>query len=538
MGRGLMTLAFALASIVIFEGVSEGQEFDLPDSLNVRSLSLKAQLQTNGALEVEQKITYFVPTKLEWQIFTKVSGLTITADGQTLKRKETNRTWRDNRLYLTSRQTRATSWVVKYQTASALIRTNQQDRLFLKILQESGFSVEEVTVDVRLSESSQSSGLFGNVYAIHGASNLKTEVISPNQIRYSANFLGPEAIFTVNANWPKTVFRLQWPQELRLFMLNLDILLWLMAGLLLPAFSLVVLLRLLYKQRRTEEVVRSALDVPPSNLAPVLVGVLVNKKIYPEEIVAMFVDLCQRGYLVVVKKDGRYYFGQRKLFDENLTTWEAQLLKQIFPATNTRLTEENLRSLTRESLYNSEVRSAFSSIYGVITQLRYFSENPHLTRVKYKLVALLFYFVSGAGLAWTAITGSSPYLLIPLMGSLLISYLIIRLSPKLIRYTREGISARRAWLAFANYLALPSPVPLADSLNQTFGRYLPYAIALHRTLAWAKRFDNAQTILARPDWFISFEEDSNSAEEYLKDIDHFTRTISKLITAMRGPLVA
>lgn len=506
--------------------------------VSANSWQVTADLQTDGQMMVHQRLNFPTGTSFSWQLFTNVRSLKVIADNQELSRRDYQLKTNADGLLVSSKTSQAKTWELDYLTTTTLIRTDQQDRIFFKLASGSGQFIGPVTVTFHLPAGSSTPGLFGNAYAIQGAANAHTTIVSATELQFSVDNLGPQAIFTINANWPKSLLKLSWAQELRLALLNLQIVPWLGLGLLLPLLTIIVLARLWWRQRQTQQRVDVLRETPPSNLAPILVGVLVNKKIYTNEIVALLIDLCQRGYLMIVKKHRHFFLSQRKVLDEQLQDWERRILTEMFPTTNIKVSQENLRALSQEYLYSPNIRQAFSEIYSVITTNHYFLENPHLTRAKYKLVALGFYFISGLGLIWTAVSGASPFLLVPLISTLLITYLIIKLSPQLIHYTPEGLEARREWLAFGNFLGYNQPLPLEDSLNETFDRYLPYAISLGKTIAWAHRFDVGRTVLTRPDWLVNFEETENSAIEYAKQINEFIHELSALITGMRGPTVA
>lgn len=500
---------------------------------SIETLRVTANLNSDGTVKVTQELTYALPTALSWQLFSNSRDLSVRADGQEL----------NSRLYQLRRQTGATritaaqaakSWQVHYTTTTTLIRHNDRDQAFMKIFQQPGGTVNNISVTLTLPETVTESGLTGNVYAINGVVSPTTALVSNRQINYSARFASNEGLFTINASWPKSVLQLTRSEELRLTLLNLEILPWLLLGIVLPLLCFLILLQLLLRQRLSERRVREISPTPPSALAPMLVGVLVNKKIYPAEIVALLVDLCQRGYIVIVKKGRRYYLSQRKVVDSNLQSWEQKFVEQLFP-TPTVVTENTLQLLSKQSLFSPKIRDAFAEIYQVITEMSFFAENPHHTRVRYKLVALFLYFLGAFSLLWTAISNLSPYLLIPLAGTMAMAFLIIRLTPKLIRYTDTGRAQRTAWLKFANYLAADQPLPLEATRNQLFEKYLPYAIALNRTEQWARRFDRSNTVIIKPDWFITYQESSTA--EFVTELTTFTRAISESLASLRGPLV-
>ena len=503
----------------------------------IQALSIEAVLAPTGELTVSQQIEHLTAEELSWPIFTNARRLKVLADGVPVEKKLVNVSRMNDRQIVSVAKTRSRNWRLEYLTTTTLIRTEQQDRIFLKLLNGPGQSIEKIKINLFL-PGQVKKGLSGNLYAIGGARNSQTQLIAGNQISYSLDSGSPEVVVTINANWPKELLSLSAPEEFRLTLFNLSVLPWLVLGFVLPLGALAILGQLRWRRRRNEQPVDSVLSQPPSNLPAILVGVLVNKKIYPQEVAALLIDLCQRGYLVIVNKHNRFHLGQRQEFGSGLRPWEHQVLQAIFTEQARKIGSSDLKSLTRRLLFSPNIKVAFCSIYQEVTELGYFRENPHLTRVKYKLVGLGFYFASAFGLVWTAVTGASPYLLIPITGSLLISFLIIKLTPQLSNYSSLGLTERAKWLSFANWLALNQSLPLEDSLNQTFDRYLPYAIALGRTHSWAHRFDVGKTVLVRPDWLVSFNSNDDTASEYVQQMADFVRELSAVIIDLRGPLVA
>ncbi len=503
----------------------------VPESQPLQTVDVQAELQNNGSVNITQVLTYFSPAPLDWKIFSNYQDLKITANKEAEKftKKKANGGTQVNS------NTLSKSWKLEYRTTSVLQRFNNRDQFFIRLVEEPLVPIDQIKLTFKLPPDAKGVGLIGNVYSIGGVGLKSTSAPSPNTIEFTIDSAGPSSIVTINTHWPKSVLQLNSFQEWRLTLANLEILPWLFLGILLPVLSLIILLYLMAKRKHGEPKVKEISPTLPNPVSPLIVGTLVDKKVYPKEIVAMLIDLCRRGYIVIVKKSGQYYLSQRRPIDDGLEHWEKDILSEIFPISNRRLTKEEMKELNRASLFSPKVRDAFSSIYEVVTTKKYFAENPHTTRVRLKLAALFFYFISLASAIWTAVTASSPYLLLPLFGTILVAYSIIRLCPSLVRYTESGLQARHDWLSFGNFLGEEKPLPLEASQNNVFEKYLGYAVALNKTEKWARRFDLSKTVIVRPDWFITYED--TSTVEFAFEIEKFSRSISEMLSEMRGPLV-
>jgi hypothetical protein len=529
-GKAIVLLLQALLlTLLVPSGASARIERELS------ALEINAVLQKNGSLSVTQTLDFANTAELSWPLYSDALDLQVSADGRKLGAAALRRAKSGEVTLVSAPGQTGTKWQLSYRTNSLIIRSKERDQLYFQVLRESGFSVEYFTASFRLPEEASGGGLVGNLYGIGGIGSAVTTKVDEQELLFQAGNVGPRAILTMNAHWPKSVLKLGLFQELRLAFEDLEVAPWVGLAVLLPLLALAVLWRLIRRQRRYEAGTIAVRPEPPAALSPLIVGTLVDKKVYPKEIIALLIDVCQRGYVVIVKKSGQYYLSQRRQFDENLEGWERDILEALFPVANTKLTEQTMRALNRKSLFNPKVRRAFGSIYEAVTAKSFFAENPHTTRVRYKLFALSLYFLSVIGAVWIAVTGSSPYLLLPLAGTMLVCRLILKLTPTLVRYTPMGLQARKDWLAFRSYLSVRKPLPLEAARNRIFEKYLAYAVALGVTVDWAKRFDLSEIVILKPDWFVSYEESSTA--QFAQDIEDFSRSISELLTEMRGPLV-
>ncbi|HUD20879.1 MAG TPA: DUF2207 domain-containing protein [Candidatus Saccharimonadales bacterium] len=497
------------------------------------TLAVVINMEKTGQVQVSETINYRNPSQLSWIIQSAYQDLNVQNQGASVSFSSQN--GGDHTLITSASPSK--SWVLTYTSVDNLIRHNDQDQLFFKIFEEPGLNLADINVSFNLPPGTYpDKGLTSNVYAINGVAEAKLVGSSSQSVSYHLDYAGPKALLTFSATWPKSFLSLTRYQELKLTLSNLELIPWIVLGGLLPLLGLLAFGDLLWKSKKATRQVSEIIDRPPEEISPMLVGVLVNKKISKEEIAAVIIDLCSRGYLVIVHKNSGYYLGQRKPFDENLQPWEKLFLEQLLAGTDGKISADNLTDLASQSLYSPAIRQAFSDVYQIISDKTYFKENPHLTRIRYKLVALFIYFAGIAGAIWLAATDSSPYLLIPLAGTVLLAWLIMHFSSELINYSADGLAALNKWRAFANYLKNNQPYPVKSTTDQTFQRYLAYAMAMHATQDWAGRFEKANRMTLRPDWFISYQEQSQT--QFVHELEEFTQSLSQVVDHMRGPSVS
>lgn len=498
---------------------------------SINNVKIEARVHPDGRLQVSETLDLDSSQTLNWTISNQAKDIEVLAGNRVVP--STVSSGEHQQRWLRTGQA-SQVWQINYMTRVKIIRNQEYDRIYWKMF-HTPLAISDLSIKLVLPEKVELTQLSGNLYSLNGLDDSRTTV-ETSGLTFTARNIKPNSLLTLNANWPKNTLPLTVLQQWRLTLEDWSYWPWLILGSLLPLISLIFLLTIIRSHRQSRVRAAALREKLPSQLSPVLVGLLVRKKIEGAAIVAMLIDLCQRGYLVIIKKNKHFYFGQKKTFDQ-VERWEAPLLAVIFPEPTSELDERNIKSISHQILYSPEVRQAFSHLYDTVTRLNYFTENPHNTRVRYKLIGLIIYILSSVAIVWSALAGLSPVILIPLAGSLLMSFTIIRLSSSLISYTPQGYDQRKAWLEFANYLKQPNPVTINDNLSKLFDRYLPYAVALGVSRQWAKRFDLGRSVVVQPDWLVNFRSDT-SAQNYTHEVTEFTATISDFISAMHGPLVS
>lgn len=503
----------------------------------ITKLSTSITLEESGKVLVRQDIYYAGKRKLDWQVFNNFRQLHVFADSSELSTAAINVKSSGKNNQIIAKQHTAEHWRLSYVASNSLIRHDDRDQLFLKLIDQPGQSILAFDAKLTLpSNQGEIKDLNGNLYVIGGVSAATTETVSNNEITFSTEQIGQGALLTLNASWPKSVLNLTNAQEFRLSLSNLDIIPWLLIGLFLPLMALLVLTLLLLRNNSHNFVRSSSItDKPPSNISPAIIGVLVDKKIKPRTVTSLIVDLCQRDYLVLIKKGSDFYLGRRKVNDEHLQNWEREIIDELIPESSLKTNDQKLRSLSKQTLFSPKIKLAFQEIYETVTKNGYFTENPHQTRVRSKLIGLAIYYIGLFGIIWLIVSAGSSYLLIPLIGTIFIAWLILRLSPELVNYSQRGLDQKKEWLTFANYLESLEPIDARLTRNQTFEKYLPYAVSLNCTEEWADRFDRSDAVKVRPDWFISYQDSSTS--EFTDDLIEFADKISTILSDLRGPLV-
>ena len=239
---------------------------------------------------------------------------------------------------------------------------------------------------------------------------------------------------------------------------------------------------------------------PPANARPGLVGTLWDEKADTRDVTATMVDLAVRGYLRVDRVEADdYRLVKLKNSDDTMLKYEGELFDAIF--------------LGRNEVLLSELKTTFSTTLGIVeTQLYadvvsmgWYSRSPQSTRLAWAGLGVLLLVAGFFGSFFVAKIGGSVLLTVPLI---LIGAVLI--------FTQRAAPVRRAEgsrvLAESKGFELFLRTADANQLKfeegqDTFSKFLPYAIAFGIAEEWTKKFAElaAQGYkVAEPNWMTGY----------------------------------
>lgn len=235
---------------------------------------------------------------------------------------------------------------------------------------------------------------------------------------------------------------------------------------------------------------------PPPGLTPGEAGLLVNRVFTSREITATIVDLAVRGYLHIEAKaeeKGKSNWTLTRLHEvtSGLVEHEEKLLNILFESDATvsfdALSSEQSEEL--EHLILAETRE--------VTSRDWFLKNPKTSQWR----AILFGFsVTALGIAATLTLASTigyGLLGIPIV---ICGIAIMARSGRAVRRTAEGHALYVHAMGFRKYLETAEAEQLRfESDEDTFSRYLPYAIVFGVVDHWVELF---QRLAANDQWKI------------------------------------
>ena len=348
------------------------------------------------------------------------------------------------------------------------------------------------------------------------------------------------ASVTLLVSLPKGVILPSLPQKLFGTIRTLPHVLWLTLALVLPFLTLLTLLLILFLQGRKRRVsaTQQVREKLPSSLPPAGVTALVDGRVSARALAATLFDLARRDYLDIGRQGRSYVFTKRRRLldgrqENDLSAYETALLSKLFPAQAAQVSEEDIRVRIGSTLFSKQVANVYLGIYDTVTSRGYFYSNPSLIQGSYRLAGLIFFFLGLVGFGiGVALFSDAPMPVLSWLGMIISALIIVALAPRMTNYTTAGLTARREWLAFRNWLAQPTPISFAMQNQEDFFRFLPYAIAMGIEVEWARRFLTAPFRL--PDWYSS-EARVVRLEDFVNDIFPIVGFLARELAAIKEP---
>jgi len=315
----------------------------------------------------------------------------------------------------------------------------------------------------------------------------------------------------------------------------------------LPLLTLLATLVVFLRRRSTQPSGTHAGYVasPPSELAPALVGVLLDQKVDRKEAAATLVDLARRGYVALKEGSGvvaqdtvatdvmrdtegaaaeaapvetlggpsgahsGLVVSKLQLF-EDLESFEKALANGVAESISTGVGVEYDPASVQGAA--GRAYAAFKSlVYDRALELGYFTRNPETSKNSWFGwgVILAIFGIVGSVVLWGMDIPGAGYLV---LGSVVSGAILIGFGNVMPAYTHKGAVERGRWQAFSEYLKDLNRFEGVERADELYQSYLPYAVAFGLEREWARRFAGL-TVPAGMAWFAPRDVDD---EEHLR----------------------
>ena len=227
--------------------------------------------------------------------------------------------------------------------------------------------------------------------------------------------------------------------------------------------------------------------LPPDDLRPAQMGVILDERADTRDVTATIVDLAVRGYLHITEIPKEGWFGHKdwKLTkvdrESDLLPYEDALYDSLFSGSKAEVELSDLKNT-----FASKLATVKDKLYDDAMKRKWFTARPGKARVVWLLAGLAF-ILAGAVLSLASgILLSRALIFTPAM---LAGVLWIPVSRAMARRTATGSEALRRVLGFRLYVATAETrMQEFNEQQNIFARYLPFAIVFGCVDKWAKAF--------------------------------------------------
>ncbi len=398
------------------------------------------------------------------------------------------------------------SYVITYKVENAILFFDNHDELYWNVTGNYWKApIRIASADVTLSTKKESETLWASCFTgFYGSQKADCLFTTSNNSGdfFTKTYLDPGEGLTIAFGWDKGLVSppSKWKKILWAMDLKEN---WIF---LLPFLSFIFMINLWYRRGRDPKV-REAVTVmyePPKHnnkiLTPAEVGAIIDEKLDPRDITSTVVGLAVRGYLKIQekKKEGLiidttdYYLSKVKEPDENLSSFETNLMRSVFSDNPSGVFVSELKNKFYKNLPDLK-----NILYEDLVRKKYFLRSPENVRNVYMIAGVLMIIIA----VFLAIITSSSVGKNLIAGAMMsIPFFIFgRVMPA---KTRNGASAYMDVLGFQEFLSRAEKDRLQRmGDNNLFAKFLPYAIALDVVDNWAKAFEGIYQ--DPPDWYVS-----------------------------------
>lgn len=525
--------------IVIFICLFFGGQinFTFAQTTTVSKVKVDILVNENGNLDVAQIINYeTVQEKIVWPINSeKITNLTIYSGSEIVtKNCKLKKLTHGYNLTCPSSKNNL-NWIVKYKILNGIqFLQDFNEILWIFVKGNQDFYLKSLEINLRFKKSIDFSKYKRHIYALHGIGSYTTDILDAQTLSFKGTDLFPQTYFAISADFPSELTPPSFAYKTLKIFITAN---WVLFGLVIPFLSLIFLilfLRHYYKKIKIWKTKATQIrKTPPDNLLPAVAGGIIDQKIGAAELTATIIDLANRGYLIILNKWGKIFFGKRKSF-EDLSPFEKLLGEKLFKEKQIKANEEEMKKELVKKFSDEKISEIFTSIYTEIYKSGYFIQNPALFRLKYRSASIgLFFLACLLFFLFAFLSPENPLILFSFVGMIIVSTVIEKIADLMPLYSTEGEKKLIEWINFIAYLESKSSATHQEIIENIFMKYFPYAIVFHRVGDWTSRFLTYP--FTCPDWLVT--DQTVTLETFVGEVFPALYAIGKELAAFKHPSI-
>ncbi|MFN8617217.1 MAG: DUF2207 domain-containing protein [Dehalococcoidia bacterium] len=273
--------------------------------------------------------------------------------------------------------------------------------------------------------------------------------------------------------------------------------------------------------------------LPPEDLRPAQMGVLVDERADTLDVTATIVDLAVRGYLHITELPKKGWFGKNdwkltKLKEaEDLNAFEKKVFNSLFSSSATEVELSDLRYKFAEDLAKAK-----NLIYDDAMKRKWFMQKPESARGMWVIVAIGLMFL-GLGLSCFAALLVHRGLIF--LGLIPAGFAMLIISRSMARRTALGSEMMRRVLGFRLYISTAEKYKQQfNEQENIFARYLPFAIVFGCVTKWAKAFEGLEATAqaSTASWYTGTN--AFSAAAFSSNLQSFSSSVGSTLSSTQS----
>ena len=273
--------------------------------------------------------------------------------------------------------------------------------------------------------------------------------------------------------------------------------------------------------------------LPPEDLRPAQMGVLVDERADTLDVTATIVDLAVRGYLHITELPKKGWFGKNdwkltKLKEaEDLNAFEKKVFNSLFSSGATEVELSDLRYKFAEDLAKAK-----NLIYDDAMKRKWFMQKPESARGMWVIVAIGLMFL-GVGLSCFAALLVHRGLIF--LGLIPAGFAMLIISRSMARRTALGSEMMRRVLGFRLYISTAEKYKQQfNEQENIFARYLPFAIVFGCVTKWAKAFEGLEATAqaSTASWYTGTN--AFSAAAFSSNLQSFSSSVGSTLSSTQS----
>jgi hypothetical protein len=249
------------------------------------------------------------------------------------------------------------------------------------------------------------------------------------------------------------------------------------------------------------------LSEPPSDLAPAVVGTLVDERADQRDAISTIIDLAHKGYMAIeeTQNEGVFGFGKSSTFTfkrsdkelDGLRPFEQKMMNKLFGGNRMERTMDSLRNT-----FYTTIAEIQGDLYRELVTEGLFDTNPDSTRNSWSALGIIILAIAGViGFALFSLADQYSYVLLILPIAIgFVGVVAMIVGPAMPAKTRKGAEEAAKWKAFYEYLRNLEKYTDVEAATLQFERYLPYAVAFGLDKSWIGTFSRVPQVPI-PYWY-------------------------------------